>query len=115
MKESTGVFIGVVIILLLLTGGFRAISLTNPSMQYSEVCKIRYGENWTFEYSETFGQTCAEIDFISLEYKERIKVNFESKQIIEQYCEDIPYFNFKRWNPQCEMFLYTVLGEQDES
>lgn len=115
MKESTHVFIGVMIILLLLTVGLRAMILVSPNLTYSEVCKIRYGENWAFEYSKVFGQTCVEIDFISLEYKQRIKVDFKSTELMEQYCKDIAFFDFRKWDTECEKYVKTVKSEGDEN
>ena len=107
---SMYVFIFVFIILILLLVRLR---IANPSMEYSEVCKIRYGENWTFEYPDTFGQTCVEVDFVSLEFKQRVKVNFVPKDIRDQYCTTPSFWDLSEWHSGCEKFLKYSKGETE--
>jgi len=113
MKEKTGVTIGVIIVILITIAGFRAMFLI-PSMHYSEVCKIEHGENWTYEYSEVFGQTCAEVDYLTLEYKKRLKVDFIDEELQNRYCIKTSYWDLRKWQSECQEFVKEDTSEGEK-
>ncbi len=100
-------FIGLIVLFFV---GLRYVTISN-SITYSEVCKLQYGEGWVYEYSEIFGQTCVEIDFVNLDYKQRVKVDFNPGELYEKYCKKIQFFNLKKWGNDCMTFVNDTGGE----
>lgn len=89
------IFIGLMFI------GFRAV-VSHPTIYYEDVCRLEFGDNWTYEYSQTFGATCVELDFISLEVSDRKLMNMTNKEIQKIYCQAPDFWDLSKWSSSCE-------------
>jgi hypothetical protein len=78
------------------------VSFISPSMNYNEVCKLEYGKNWAYEYSEIFGKTCIFADYISLKVINRTQLVLSNEEITMKYCNPPNFFDFRIWNNGCE-------------
>ena len=92
------VFMGVMVLGLISAIRFGAIS---PEVPKDDVCKAEFGEDWIYEYNKYFGRTCVKIDFVTLEISSRESLNFTNKELINKYCEDVGFLEFKKWGNPC--------------
>ncbi len=81
----------------------RLISLSHD-ISNSDVCEFEIGENWRYEYSQMFGKTCVEIDYVTLEIVNRTKFPYETNlEVSEKYCDVPKFFSLKNWNSGCSI------------
>ncbi|GAG96538.1 unnamed protein product [marine sediment metagenome] len=66
---------------------------------------LENGENWAYDYSKYFGETCIELNYTTSEITKRIPFNYSSQDLIKKYCDMPSFFEFKKWNNGCSLSL----------
>jgi len=88
---------GVIVITLLV----RAVFIV-PNLDRDGVCRFEYGENWRYENTKDFGETCLELDFVTLEVTNRTKIDLTGRDAINRYCNVPGFFEFNKWAWDCK-------------
>lgn len=80
------------------------VGITSRSLYATDVCKLELGENWKYEYTNDFGATCVELDYINLETINRTSYDFNMSEMLDKYCVSPPkFFELKRWDNGCNI------------
>ena len=106
-EENLATLIAVIIVIffisILFFIGLR-FYITNPTVYYSHVCELEFGENWIYEYTNNFGPTCVKLDYVTLEKLNRTKYPFESvSEVHEKYCNLPSFWDLKEWYSNCDV------------
>ena len=71
-------------------------------MQYSNVCQLEYGVDWTYEYDSHVGKTCVKLDYITLEVIDRKGYDLTDRGAKDKYCKTPSYWDFRDWDNSCK-------------
>ena len=95
------IIIGAFVILLVCLFLFIRTIFITPHVDHNDFCRWEHGEDWVYEYSEHFGRTCIELDFVSLGTLDRAIIDKSSEEIYYKYCEDVGLFELSKWDNRC--------------
>lgn len=79
---------------------FRFIVLS-PGMSSDNICKLENGGSWEYEDTSSFGKTCIELDYVSLEIVNRTKLNITLGEAYDKYCSRPGFWELGKWNDGC--------------
>lgn len=100
--ENKLLAIGFLIFAILVCFVFVRLMLILPSMGNYDVCKLENGDNWEYDYSSNFGNTCVELDYISLEVINRTQQKLSIPEAIDKYCEYPGFWELSKWGYECK-------------
>ena len=98
----------IIFIILIFAVGFRLVAISSEAYKdstYNDICKFENGERWKFDKNEYFGQTCVQLNYISLEVENRIPFNYTLQEIQSKYCPMTSFWDFSKWNSNCELLV----------
>lgn len=102
MKDKTILkIVGILSLVIVIFLGFRLFIVTQGYLTYHDVCKLEYGENWTYEYSDVYGKTCAEIDYLTFDTINRKAFLWSDVAIFKKYCHRPHFLDFRDWDAKC--------------
>jgi hypothetical protein len=102
MKEKTILtIVGILSLVIVIFLGFRFFIVTQGYLTYHDVCKLEYGENWTYEYSDVYGKTCAEVDYLTFNTINRKAFIWSNEVIFKKYCHRPSFWDLRNWDAGC--------------
>jgi len=92
---------GFIIFMVLACGSVFRIAIIADGISKEDGCALEHGENWSYEYAKHFGETCIEIDYISLEIIDRVGLNLTRGELNRKYCDFPSFWNLLEWHTRC--------------
>jgi len=89
------IIIGILFFLIAIRSAF-----ITPFPNMDKVCASEYGENW-FYNENMFGNTCEDVDYITLEVINRTELDLTDKEIIAKYCTISGFWEITKWRTSC--------------
>jgi len=77
------------------------IRIKIPDVSYEDRCELFYGEEWEWERTNSFGNTCVKKDYVTLEIIDREPLNTSEEALLER-CTIPKPFDFTKWGVDCE-------------
>lgn len=66
-------------------------------VNYSDICKNEYGEDYKYKVIEDFGRYCVELDYENLTMKNWVSFDWTNKEV-KEICDVPKFFELKRWD-----------------
>lgn len=92
----------IVIIFLILISLLLFMKFLAGGFGHDDLCKMKYGNDWGYEYNEYFGQTCIKVDYVTLKTLDR---NYLPKrdeiEIDTTHCVKCNFLDFGCWINYC--------------
>ncbi len=96
--NGLGIAFAVLVVFLLV----RVFVIIEPSLSDEDTCVFEFGENWTYEETSYFGEACIKLDYENLEVVDRVKVNWDEREMEKKYCKIPKFWDVTKWWAECE-------------
>lgn len=101
-NEGKLIKVGMIIFVIVVVFGLIRGDIISIRINKDYICKLEYGDVWTYDYDSNFGDTCLDLDHTSLEIVNRTKLLLTKKEAVEKYCDIPGFWELKRWTYRCE-------------